>query len=154
MPVIELHTRIAAPIERCFDLARSIGLHVSSLNHTGERAVAGVTHGLISLGEEVTWEATHFGVRQRLTSRITAFDRPRYFQDAMVRGAFASFEHDHFFEASDGETLMRDMVTFRSPLGPLGALVDRWVLAGYLRRLLERRNEAIRVTATSGARSR
>jgi len=62
---------INAPIERCFDLARDIDFHQRSLTDTGERAIGGVTSGLIALGETVTWEATHFGVRQRLTVRIT-----------------------------------------------------------------------------------
>ena len=62
MPLIRLETLIRAPIERCFDLARDIGLHVRSTAATREVAIAGVTKGLISLGEEVTWEATHFYV--------------------------------------------------------------------------------------------
>lgn len=115
------------------------------MGHTGERAVAGRISGLIEMGEEVTWEARHFGVRQRFTSRITAFDRPRYFQDSMIKGAFRSFVHDHYFEASSHGTTMKDVLTFRSPLGFVGALVDRLVMSGYLTRLLTRRNEAIKV---------
>jgi len=98
VPVVHVVTRIRASIERCFDLARDIDLHARSLDDTNEKAVAGVTSGLIGLDDEVTWEATHFGVRQRLTSRITAFDRPHSFRDSMVRGAFAGFDHDHLFE--------------------------------------------------------
>ena len=37
-----------------------------------EKAVAGVTSGLISLGEEVTWRAWHFGLPLRMISRIWA----------------------------------------------------------------------------------
>ena len=33
-----------------------------------------------------------------LTSRITAFRRPLFFQDRMVKGAFKFLEHDHHFE--------------------------------------------------------
>jgi hypothetical protein len=96
MPIISIVTRIAASIEVCFDLARSIDVHIESTVGTDEKAVAGVTSGLIDLGQEVTWEATHFGVRQRLTSRITAFDRPGHFRDSQVRGPFRRFDHDHF----------------------------------------------------------
>lgn len=95
---IELTTCVAASPERCFDLARSVDLHTRSTSATGERAVGGVTTGLLGLGQEVTWRARHFGVRQELTSRITAYDRPRHFRDSMVRGAFRRFDHDHFFE--------------------------------------------------------
>ena len=150
MPVIELATAIAAPVERVFDLCRSIDLHVASTAHTGERAVAGVTAGLIGLGEEVTWRARHFGVWQEPTSRITAFERPRHFRDSLVRGAFARFDHDHDFEPAgpDGShTTMRDRFDFNSPLGPLGGLVDRLVLTGYLRALLVERNRVIKEAA-------
>ena len=114
---------------------------------TGERAIAGVTSGLIANGEEVTFEGRHFGIRQQLTSRITAYDRPRSFQDTMVKGAFAFFQHDHRFEPVNGHTLMVDEVSFKSPLGPLGALVDVLVLRGYLRRLVTARAQSIKDAA-------
>jgi ligand-binding SRPBCC domain-containing protein len=88
MPTIRLETVINAPIERCFDLARDIEFHMRSTEQTREVAIAGVTKGLIHFGEEVTWEAIHFGVRQRLTTRITAFRRPTHFRDSQVKGAF------------------------------------------------------------------
>src|SRR5882757_3748510 len=114
---LEEVTVIAAPIQRCFDLARSVEVHVLGNVHWGEEAVAlgGVTSGLIGLGERVTWRARHFGVLQELTSEITAMDGPAldgpalgtagYFQDTMVRGAFRSMQHDHFFRTlEDGRT--------------------------------------------------
>ena len=151
MATIELVTRIAAPVERCFLLSLSIDLHVDSATGSSERAVAGVTRGLIGAGEEVTWEARHFGVTQRLTSRITAYEAPRYFQDSMVRGAFRRFVHDHHFEADGGATRMTDRLTFEAPAGPIGRLVDRWILRGYLTRFLRERNEVIRRAAESEA---
>jgi ligand-binding SRPBCC domain-containing protein len=125
MPVIRLETTINAPIERCFDLARDIELHIRSTEATRETAVAGVTKGLIKFGEEVTWEATHFGIRQRLTVRITAFDPPHHFRDSRIHGVFHRFDHDHYFQkAPDGATLMRDVFDYNSPLGWLGKIAD------------------------------
>lgn len=91
MPVIRLETIIHAPLQVCFDVSRSIDLHMESTAETGERAIAGVTSGLIGLGEFVTWEAVHFGIRQRLTAKITEFEEPRLFVDEMVSGAFKRF---------------------------------------------------------------
>jgi ligand-binding SRPBCC domain-containing protein len=144
MPYIRIVTEIAAPIELCFDLARDIDFHTQSLGHTSERAVAGRTLGLIELGETVTWEGRHFGVRQQFTSKITAFDRPAYFRDKMVAGAFKEFVHDHRFESTNGRTAMIDEVWFRSPVGPLGRLINWLFLTTYMRRLLEGRAEAIK----------
>jgi len=155
MPRIVLVVDIAAPIERCFDLCRSIDAHVQSAAATGERAVAGVTTGLMRLGETVTWEARHFGVRQRLTSRITAYDRPRHFRDSQVRGAFARFDHDHEFEPlPDGRTRMRDVFDYTAPLGLLGRLADSLFLAAYMRRFLEARNRELVRLAESAAGDR
>jgi ligand-binding SRPBCC domain-containing protein len=148
MPTVLTEIVVRADPERCFDLARDLDLHARSLAHTGERAVAGRTSGLIELGEEVTWEARHFGVRHRHRARITAFQRPHHFRDSMIAGRFAAFEHDHFFEPLEGGlTRMRDVLVFGSPWGPLGWVVDRLVLSGYLRRLLQRRAEVIREAA-------
>ncbi|WP_420127518.1 SRPBCC family protein [Longimicrobium sp.] len=150
MITIRLSTRIAAPRERVFDLTRSIDLHTRSLSWTREVPVAGRTSGLIGLGETVTWRAWHLGVRQRLTSRISAYDRPAYFQDVMVRGAFAWMEHDHWFDATpDGGTVLRDEFRFAAPLGVLGRIAETVVLRRYMTRFLERRNAVIKSVAES-----
>jgi ligand-binding SRPBCC domain-containing protein len=144
MHTIRFETWIAAPPERCFDAARDLDLHLKSMAHTGERAVAGRTSGLIEMGEEVTWRARHFFVTQHFTSRITAFDRPRHFQDSMQRGAFRSFVHDHTFEARGGGTAMTDVLAFAAPLGMLGRMAETLVLRRYLTRLLESRAKIIK----------
>jgi ligand-binding SRPBCC domain-containing protein len=149
--LIELSTSIDAPPERVFDLARSIDFHSVSLAHTGEEAVGGRTSGLIGLGETVTWRARHFGVRQHLTSRISALDRPRYFQDTMVRGAFAWMVHNHYFDAApDGGTVLRDEMRFAAPLGILGRIAERLVLRRYMTRFLQARNAVLKRAAESG----
>jgi ligand-binding SRPBCC domain-containing protein len=145
--VIILVTEINAPIERVFYLSRSIDLHTASVSHTGERAVAGVTSGLISLGEEVTWRARHFGVWQNPTTRITAFGPPLHFRDTLVRGAFRRFDHDHFFSQREGVTQMRDVMDFDSPLGIFGRMANWFVLGAYMRRLLATRNSFIKAAA-------
>ena len=149
MAVIELSTLIRAPRARVFDLARSIDAHQDSTGDTEERAVAGLTKGLIGMDGEVTWEARHFGVRQRLTVRVTAFDRPKHFRDVMISGAFKSMAHDHRFSEHPEGTLMSDRFEFVSPLGILGKIADRLFLTTYMRRFLVRRNEVLKLLAES-----
>ena len=149
MPSIRIETAIAASPEHCFDLARDVGAHIRSTVGTNERAVAGTMTGLMSLGDEVTWEAEHLGRRWTLTTRITRFDRPRSFQDEMRRGPFATMRHLHEFVPRDGGTTMVDSFTFASPFGPLGAIVDGLFLAGYMRRLLSSRAAALKDMAES-----
>jgi ligand-binding SRPBCC domain-containing protein len=150
MSIITVISRIHAPIEECFDLARDIDLHIESTTGTNEKAIAGVTTGLIGLGQEVTWEATHLGVRQTLTSRITAFDRPRHFRDSQVRGPFRRFDHDHHFATEAGITVMKDVFDYAAPLGWLGQCVDRLFLQSYLAKFLQTRSAAIKEAADAG----
>jgi ligand-binding SRPBCC domain-containing protein len=150
MPIITLETIICAPVEVCFDLSRSIDLHTISTRQTGERAVAGVTKGLIGLGETVTWRARHFGIQQHLTSKITEYQRPNYFVDEMVQGAFSCFRHEHHFKQMDGSTRMTDVFNYSSPFGALGKLADVLILKNYMTNLLAERNKVIKIYAESG----
>ncbi len=150
MATFELCTFIAAPPERCFDLSLDLDFHQRSFGHTGERIVDGCPGGRIGLHQFVTWEARHFGLRQRMTVGITAMDRPHRFEDRMLKGAFAAFHHVHTFEAKEGGTEMRDVFTFRSPLGPLGSLFDVLILKRYLRRMMKVRNAALKTEAEKG----
>ncbi len=151
MPKIILHTNINAPIERVFDLSRSIDLHQQSMAHTNEKAVAGRTSGLVQQGETVTWSARHFGITQQLTSHITDVQPHHFFADEMVSGAFKRFRHEHHFSVlENGETLMKDIFDYDSPLGFLGRLADSLFLKSYMTRLLEHRNTVLKQAAEDG----
>ncbi len=149
MPVlISVETFVAAPIEKCFDLARDIDIHTQTVwKHTREKAVAGVTTGMINYGETVTFEATHFGIRQRLTSKITEYNRPYLFVDEMQRGAFKRLKHIHEFIEVEGGTILKDTLDFAAPLGPLGWIADHFVLKYYMKRFIEARNEELKKIA-------
>jgi ligand-binding SRPBCC domain-containing protein len=151
MVKILLETWINAPVERVFDLSRSIDAHTESASTTQEKAVAGKTSGLIGPGETVTWSAVHFGLRQRLTVRITEFERPTYFVDEMVSGAFKSMRHRHELAEAKGGTLMTDTFEFEAPLGWLGRVVECLVLESYMRRFLETRNAHLKALAESNS---
>jgi ligand-binding SRPBCC domain-containing protein len=147
---IIVETEIAAPPERCFLLSLNIDLHMRSTAKTRERAIAGVTHGLIGLGERVTWQGRHFGLMLTHETEITKYDRPGYFQDVMVKGAFRSFVHDHFFDIdARGGTRMRDELRFAVPLGVLGRVAERVLLRRYMTKFLIARNALIRRVAES-----
>ena len=151
MPCIKIETFIKADIETCFDLARNIDFHQESLKHSGEIAIAGITSGLIDLGETVTWEAKHLGFVQHLTSKITELESPNYFVDEMVTGAFKSFRHEHRLEQSSKENhvIMTDLFYFESPLGPLGKVANEVFLKKYMTKLLTLRNQHLKEKAES-----
>ncbi len=147
MTTVVIETRIAAPIDLCFDLARDVDAHLRTSARTGERAVAGKTSGLLDLGDVVTFEAVHFGVRQRLTSKIVEFDRPRRFVDEMIKGAFASLWHLHEFGTEGAITLMRDTLVWRSPLGLLGIIADKLFLERHMRDFVSNKQRDLKAYA-------
>lgn len=150
MATIHLETCINAPVERCFDLSLSVDLHRHSVVHTHERPVAGVMKGMMKLGDTVTWEAVHFGIKQHLTSKITAYERPNSFTDEMLRGVFHSMKHIHTFIPQSPGTLMIDDFLFQTPLGILGWLAEKLFLTRYMKRLLLMRNAYLKQVAETG----
>lgn len=149
MPKLTLTTHIKAPVENCFDLARSIDLHLETMKHTGETAIAGVTRGFIGLNETVTWKARHFGIVMTLTSKITECSYPKIFADEMVTGPFKMMKHKHVFQQKKEHTLMTDEFVYQSPLGILGKVADALFLKTYMKNLIVHRNEAIKQKAES-----
>ncbi|MEV6367107.1 SRPBCC family protein [Micromonospora musae] len=156
MPLIDLTTVVRAPVEQVFDLSLDVNAHTASMSPAGEEAVAGILSGRMSRGDAVTWVARHFGIRWRMTSRITAYDRPHRFVDEQVAGPFRRWHHEHTFEseAANGTTIMRDVIDFAAPLGVLGWLVSKVLLHRYLRRLIKDRNAyLVRALAGNPARN-
>ena len=149
MSFIHLTTFIAAPIERVFDLSRSINLHKISTAHTHEKAIAGVMTGLINEGETVTWQAKHLFKERKFTSKITGMDRPAGFTDEMIAGDFKNFRHEHHFKSTDNGTIMIDVVEMECPYGIIGQLVNKFFLKNYIEQLLLKRNEVIKEYAES-----
>lgn len=101
----------------------------------------------MQLGDTVAWKARHFGIPFRMTSRISEFERPTRFVDEQVSGPFAQWHHEHRVEPAPDGTLMLDIVDYRSPLGPIGAAVDRIKLERYMLELLRTRNDFLRQVA-------
>ena len=144
MARIELEMLVHAPPAACYALALDVQAHLDSTRQTGERVVAGPASGQLQVGDVITWEARHFGIRQRLTVRITVATPPHHFRDELVRGAFKTLRHDHYFEAVAGGTRVRDVFEFSSPLGFLGRWVDALFLQRYLTRFLLARNAMLK----------
>jgi ligand-binding SRPBCC domain-containing protein len=138
--IIVVETRIAAPRALVFDLARDVDAHTRSASFSRERAIAsGRTSGLLALGDTVTFEGRHFGVRQRYTVRITEMSPPERFVDEAAHGIFKSLRHVHEFIDEGGATLMRDTLELESPLA--------FVVARYLRHFVAKKQRALKEMA-------
>ncbi len=152
MTTIELQTTIQASVKLCFDLSRSIEVHLLSTASTKEKAIGGRTTGLCEKGDTVTWRAKHLGIYQQLTVQITEMSEPAYFEDCMIKGAFKSIRHQHYFVKDAGSTVMRDIFCYEVPAGLLGVIFDKVVLKRYMTKLLLKRNQVIKEVAESRER--
>jgi ligand-binding SRPBCC domain-containing protein len=144
MPIIKHKQFIQAPVVVCFDLARNVDIHTKTTTKTKEKVVDGVMRGLLEEGDTVTWEATHFGIKQRLTAKVIHMEKPTVFIDIMVRGAFSSFTHTHQFVEEEGGTLMIDTFEYKSPFGPIGMIADKLLLEKYMTAFIISRAKELR----------
>jgi ligand-binding SRPBCC domain-containing protein len=144
MPTIVLETFIAAPAQVCFDLVRDVRVHTRTTARTHDMAASGTTARPIGLGQTVTFEGTHLGVRQRLKVEVVEFERPLLFVDEMIEGAFKSFRHVHEFIDDRGSTLMRDTLEWKSPFGLIGKVFDKLLLERHMAELVTTRNAELK----------
>jgi ligand-binding SRPBCC domain-containing protein len=149
MVTIKLNTWVNAPVERCFKLATSIEFHIASARPMKEKAVSGVTSGLLHEGDKVKWRARHFLVQLTHTSLVEVSKPFSHFREVMIAGIFARYEHEHFFAAMDDGTRVRDELKFAAPFGPLGRMMEKLVMRRYMTSLLKRRNTALKRAAES-----
>ncbi len=150
MPVIHLTTLIHAPIETVFNLSRSIDLRQTSMSHTSEKAIAGITTGLINEGETVTWNAKHFFKIRMLKVKITSMQPYTSFEDEMLEGDFKMMKHQHIFKPAENGTLMTDAFSFEAPYGIIGKIISYVFLTAYIKALLMQRNHVIKEYSENG----
>ncbi|MDR7372445.1 SRPBCC family protein [Flavobacterium aquidurense] len=144
MTTINLTTKIKASKQLVFDASRNIDIHQKSASKSNEKAIAGVTSGLINLNETVTWRGKHFRFYLTHQSRITTMNLHDYFVDEMERGKFKTFKHEHFFEEENGFTIMKDKIQYETPFGIFGRLFDFLFLKKHLIQFLLERNKILK----------
>ena len=143
MTKFKIKTRINAPLQTVFDIARDIDVHQKSASPTNEIAIAGVTSGLINLNETVTWRGKHFGFYMTHKSKITVMSLYDSFVDEMEEGKFKSFKHQHYFSHRNGVTTMKDKIQYTVPYGIFGKLFDFLFLKRHLIHFVLERNKVL-----------
>ena len=116
---------------------------------TNEKAIAGVTSGMMKLHDTVTWQATHFGITFYMTSAIPVLQEPNYFVSQMIKGPFKKLYHQHLFEEKNNQTIMTDIFEFEAPYGMLGKVVEKLVLTNHMKTFLVMRNAYLKAIAES-----
>ena len=147
MFVVKDSIHVNAPIERCFLLSTSLELvqRTSKMHLAGKQSTR--TSGLVERGDKLLWRGWILSLPQFHESVITKYERPDYFQDAMARGRFKRFEHDHFFAETGGQTVLKEKVRFSLPLRWATRSLGQHIVTPHIARLLRHRLELLKRVA-------
>ncbi len=94
-------------------------------------------------GARIDYALSLFGLPLRWRTRISEWEPGTRFVDEQEAGPYAVWRHTHEFEARGEATLVRDVVEYALPLGPLGSLVHALLVERTLRRIFDFRRDAI-----------
>jgi ligand-binding SRPBCC domain-containing protein len=93
-------------------------------------------------GARIEYALSLFGIRFRWRTRITVWESGARFVDEQESGPYARWVHTHTFEADGDTTVIRDVVDYALPLGPVGELAHALLIERTLARIFDFRHEA------------
>ena len=83
------------------------------------------------------------GIKTTWVTEITHIRDKQYFVDEQRVGPYTIWHHQHFIEPIDNGVLMSDIVSYKPPLGVLGALANTMIIKNKLKEIFEYRTSAI-----------
>ena len=157
MPVLEFAITIAAPLERVWAFHEDVRGALPALSPPEARVAIESADLPVRVGTRIILSARGpLGRRIRWVAKIVEHRPPdgagAAFVDEQEAGPFASWRHEHLFEAlGPNSTRLTDRITYRVPLGPLGLVADRLFVRRQLVSMFRHRHA---VLATRLARCR
>ena len=98
----------------------------------------------VSPGTILEYRLRLYGLPVKWRTRIETVEAPTRFVDVQDKGPYARWRHIHSFREVDAHhTEIRDQVEFAMPLGPLGEIAFRLVVARSLREIFDYREQAL-----------
>jgi ligand-binding SRPBCC domain-containing protein len=94
-------------------------------------------------GARLRYRLTLFGIPIRWRTEIVEWTPPRGFVDVQRRGPFLLWEHTHRLRPVEGGTEIYDHVRYRLFLGPLGRLIRRLLVRGWVEGIFDYRAERV-----------
>lgn len=142
--VLERQQRVELPIDRAFEFygdARNLERITPPWLGFEVTTPAPIEMGV---GTLIEYRLRLHRVPVRWRTRIEAWEPPRRFVDAQVKGPYSLWEHTHTFESDGPEaTIIRDRVRYSIPFGPLGEVANRLLVRRDLRQIFDYRQEAV-----------
>lgn len=83
------------------------------------------------------------GLKTAWVTEITHVKEKEYFVDEQRVGPYAIWHHEHFIEPIKNGVLMKDIVSYKPPLGFLGSIANKLVIKKKLNEIFAYRTKAI-----------
>jgi ligand-binding SRPBCC domain-containing protein len=83
------------------------------------------------------------GIPVHWVTEITHVEEKRFFVDEQRFGPYAFWHHQHLFTEVPGGVEMTDLVHYKLPFGPLGALLEPLVVAPKLKAIFDYRTRVL-----------
>ncbi len=145
MPIYQLERKqvVSLGLEECwrfFSDPRNLSqITPPEMNFTIKSALPAAVHPGLMIEYTVS---PLLGIPLSWLTEIVHVEAPHRFVDEQRVGPYAIWHHEHFFRAlSDGQTEVHDLVTYVPPLGPLGALLNRFLIRPQLERIFDYRRQ-------------
>lgn len=94
-------------------------------------------------GTIIDYSLRLFGMPLYWKTRIEVFEPETCFVDSQLQGPYRSWVHLHEFEDVEQGTLMRDIVSYELPFGPLGTLARTLFIQKTLARIFDYRRQTV-----------
>lgn len=149
MPKIHVTTFINAPIERVFNLSRSLTLSKMAFKSAKEQLLSSSAANMVGAGETITLRAKHLGKTREITARVTDFTLPDGYTEEQIKGDLKSFRHEYHFKKVENGTIMIDLVEYDGPRDLAGSIAGKFFLKSYFENNVKKKNDLIRQYAES-----
>jgi len=101
--------------------------------------IVGQSTAEIREGTELTYRLRIHGLRVTWRSRIDEWKPDEGFVDVQLRGPYAKWHHTHIFHDRGAQTMIRNRVLYRLPLGRLGDWIGGRFVASDVKKIFEYR---------------
>jgi ligand-binding SRPBCC domain-containing protein len=101
-------------------------------------------------GAIIDYKLHWHGVPLRWKTEITRWEPPYHFEDLQVKGPYGLWRHNHYFEAVEGGTRIRDQVEYALPFGLLGRVVHAVSVRRNVEEIFKFRDEQVRALFGTG----
>jgi ligand-binding SRPBCC domain-containing protein len=84
-----------------------------------------------------------FGIKMKWLTEITHVRDLQYFVDEQRVGPYKLWHHQHHFHETPEGVLMKDILTYSVPFGPLGTLADKLIVRKKVEDIFSYRRKAV-----------